>query len=440
MRPWILSTACLSYAFLLMSLFIGVPSFTHAEGSWTELPKATPYDLVKVTFLDNLHGWVVGKHGTIMKTTDGGLHWDLQQSNSTSDLVDIFLLDEQRGWALESVRYEDTSTWYGTTILRTTDGGSTWTRDVPLGIGKYYNRIAFADSARGWLCGAYGDLLLTTNGGAEWLPASVDSGFRIFWPMLNIRFFSRNYGYVMGGTWDLIGLLWKTTDGGQEWTVHDVSPEPVYDLHFQDSLHIVGMVGDLDYGVSTIRTSDGGEHWSYRFLGMLGLPTALSFRTPAEGWAPLGFAGTLLFTQDSGDTWTTIATPRGTPVCDLVFTDSVTGFAVGDSGIVLKYVSPSTGIGTISEPPVPSAPILAEAYPNPWNSSTIISYALESTAFIRLTIYDVLGREVLRPVEGRESPGDHRVVVNGEGLATGAYFYALEVDGQVTTKRFVLLR
>jgi hypothetical protein len=255
--------------------------------------------------------------------------------------------------------------------------------------------------------------------------------------MLNIRFFSRNYGFVMGGTWDLIGLLWKTTDGGQQWTVHDVSPEPVYDLHFLDSLRIVGMVGDLDYGVSTIRTSDGGEHWSYRFLGMIGLPTAVSFRTAAEGWAPLGFAGTLLVTQDSGDTWSTVPTPRGIAVCDLAFTDSTTGFAVGDSGLILKYFPVTSGVEPLR---APAAAVLAEAYPNPWNSSTVISYSLESSAFARLTIYDILGREVLRAVDEQQTPGDHRVVVSGEGLATGTYLYALEVDGQITTRRFVLLR
>jgi photosystem II stability/assembly factor-like uncharacterized protein len=393
-----------------------------------------------VHFLDNLQGWVTGTQGTIMKTTDGGVHWSHQAPGSSADIVDLCMLDAERGWALESVRYEDTATWYGTTVLRTTNGGETWTRDQPPGRGKYYNRILFVDSLRGWLCGAYGDLLWTTDGGTAWVPASVDSGFRFFWPMYNIRFYSPMVGFVMGGTWDLIGLLWKTTDGGSSWAVQDVSPEPVYDLHFQDSLRMVGIVGDLDYGASVIRTTDGGVHWTYRFLGMLGLPTALSFRTSAEGWAPLGFAGELLLTEDGGDTWSTIATPRHTAVYDLVFTDSSNGFAVGDSGMILAYSPGTTGIVGTGELPNSPRVSLAEAYPDPWNAATNISYVLERAAFVRITVYDILGREVRRPVEDYQSPGGHRVMVTGEGLATGSYFYALEVDGNITVKRFLLLR
>jgi photosystem II stability/assembly factor-like uncharacterized protein len=410
-------------------------------GSWRELEPATTANLTCARFLDNMHGWVAGTQGTIMKTTDGGLHWNHQQSGASAEIVDLFMMDAQRGWALESKRFEDTSTWYGTTILRTTNGGSTWTSDPPLGIGKYYHRILFADSARGWLCGAYGDLLLTTDGGADWVPASVDSGFRFFWPMYNIRFYSESLGYVMGGTWDLVGLLWKTTDGGHAWSVRQVSPEPVYDLHFQDSLRMVGIVGDLDYGASIIRTTDGGEHWSYRFLGILGLPTALSFRTHTEGWAPLGFAGAFLYTMDGGETWSTQATPHLTAVYDLVFTDSMTGFAVGDSGMILKYIPGTTAIGGQREPTAAGVHSQAvEAYPNPWNSTTIVSYTIETPALVRLVVYDVLGREVLRPLEERQSAGIHRVSVHGDGLATGAYYYTLEVDGRLTVQRFIHLR
>jgi photosystem II stability/assembly factor-like uncharacterized protein len=428
------------FTLLPAGLLTGGPLQASTGNAWRELERPTPHDLTRLCFLDNLNGWLAGKQGTIIRTTDGGLHWQSQVSNFTSDIVDIFMLDSERGWALGAIRFEDTSTWYGTRILKTTNGGSTWALEPPLGIGKYYNRVLFADSAKGWLCGGYGDLLLTTNGGENWTPADVDSGFRLFWPLLNMRFYSRDVGFAMGGTWDLIGLLWKTTDGGHRWTVHDVSPEPVYDLHFQDSLHILGMVGDLDYGVSIIRTSDGGEHWSYRFLGMMGLPTAIAFRTPAEGWVPLGFPGELLNTTDSGETWNRFTTPRGIPVYDLVFTDSVTGFAVGDSGMVLKYFPTSSDVEGSRLLAAAGRSILGDAYPNPWNSATVISYSLAEEAFIRLKVYDVLGQEVVDPVEERQLAGSHSVVVHGDGLASGIYFYSLEVDGNVTTKRFVLLR
>ncbi len=424
-----------------LAILTEVPSVVAGgSGVWTPLVRTTQESLTRVQFHDTHNGWVAGKGGTILRTTDGGAQWVRQQPNTRAEIADLFMLDFRNGWALGSVRYDDSVSWYGTQILKTTNGGDTWEFGTPPGLGKYYNRVVFADTLLGWLCGAYGDLLRTTDGGISWTPADVDSGFRWFWPMLNMRFQSREVGYAMGGTWDLIGLLWKTTDGGSQWHVQQVSPEPVYDLHFLDSLNILGIVGDLDYGVSMIRTTDGGAGWSYRFLGPPGLPTALGFRTPREGWAALGFPGTFLTTTDAGESWSTVPTPGNVPVYDLVFVDSATGYAVGDSGTILRYGLPSTEVGEGKSSHPASHTILRPAYPNPWNSSTTVIYTLGSDANIVLSLYSILGEEVARPDEGRRQAGTHRVTIPGNGLPSGSYVLALNVNGAVTTTRCVLLR
>ncbi len=57
-----------------------------------------------------------------------------------------------------------------------------------------------------------------------------------------------------------------------------------------------------------------------------------------------------------------------------------------------------------------------------------------------LTVYDVRGSRLAVLVDARETPGTHHVTFDGSGLASGTYFYRLETDGAVLTKRLVILR
>jgi photosystem II stability/assembly factor-like uncharacterized protein len=434
--PW--TKSILLWLVVFAALAAGTETST--GGAWTALGRPVSSMLTRLHFLDNRNGWISGHAGTILRTTDGGEHWELQETGLTAEIVDVFMLDAQRGWALGSIRYDDTVSWYGTKVLTTTNGGTNWIDEPPPGAGRYYTRVFFADSLHGWLCGAYGDLLMSSDGGIQWHEAAIDSGPRWFWPLLNLKFFSRQTGYAMGGTWDLAGLLWKTTDGGSNWMARQVSPEPVYDLHFLDSLHILGIVGDLDYGVSMINTSDGGTTWNYRFLGMPGLPTALSFRTEYEGWAALGFPGTMLTTTDAGESWTTVPTPGGIPVYDLVFTDSSTGFAVGDSGVILKYAATTLAAGEPMASERPEQPVLGPAYPDPWNASTRFTYTLPRQEWVRLTLVNLLGEEVLHLVDGASEAGVHTVSVDGNDLPSGLYFCVLQAGAMTAVRKSLLVR
>ena len=63
--------------------------------------------------------------------------------------------------------------------------------------------------------------------------------------------------------------------------------------------------------------------------------------------------------------------------------------------------------------------------PNPFNPTTTITFALKDRSFARLSVYDVLGREVATLVNGELSAGNHSVVFKTEGLASGVYLYRL---------------
>jgi hypothetical protein len=97
-----------------------------------------------------------------------------------------------------------------------------------------------------------------------------------------------------------------------------------------------------------------------------------------------------------------------------------------------------TSIGTHAQPP--SGFVLYQSYPNPFNPTTTIRFNLFTSQHVSLKIFNVLGQEVVTLVDDVRSAGDHRIEFNATGLASGVYYYRLQVDELSQTKRLVLLR
>ena len=89
---------------------------------------------------------------------------------------------------------------------------------------------------------------------------------------------------------------------------------------------------------------------------------------------------------------------------------------------------------------VPDEYSLKQNYPNPFNPKTIISYTLPKSAFVVLTIYDILGRELQIPVNEKQSAGTYNFVWDGTGLPSGVYFYKIKTGSFEQTKKMVLLK
>lgn len=78
--------------------------------------------------------------------------------------------------------------------------------------------------------------------------------------------------------------------------------------------------------------------------------------------------------------------------------------------------------------------------PNPFNSSTALSYELRAVSQVRLTVWDTTGRLVATLVDGVESPGIHSVQFDGSGLASGIYFLRLQAADYRAAQKIVLLK
>jgi hypothetical protein len=88
--------------------------------------------------------------------------------------------------------------------------------------------------------------------------------------------------------------------------------------------------------------------------------------------------------------------------------------------------------------------LLYQNYPNPFNPSTTITYVLRRQSNVRLSVFDVTGKEIDCLLEGEQFPGTYSVVWNtnirrgGEALASGIYVYTLTVDREVSTQKSLL--
>jgi 3',5'-cyclic AMP phosphodiesterase CpdA len=83
---------------------------------------------------------------------------------------------------------------------------------------------------------------------------------------------------------------------------------------------------------------------------------------------------------------------------------------------------------------------LSQNYPNPFNPSTAIRYDLPKAGFVKLTVFDALGREVESLVNEKQSAGTYEVTFSGMNYPSGVYFYRLQSGDYTDTKRLLLLK
>ncbi len=106
---------------------------------------------------------------------------------------------------------------------------------------------------------------------------------------------------------------------------------------------------------------------------------------------------------------------------------------------IAAVLSVATGVeDNISE--IPSNYVLYQNYPNPFNPSTKIRYSLPQTAHVKLTLYNVLGVQILTLVDSEQSVGNHEIELNGNNLASGVYFIKLNAGNYSITKKIMLMK
>jgi hypothetical protein len=103
----------------------------------------------------------------------------------------------------------------------------------------------------------------------------------------------------------------------------------------------------------------------------------------------------------------------------------------------LRFSSTSAGE---SGGPVPSATALMQNYPNPFNPSSDIRYQISAYGHVRISVFDLLGREVALLVDEQKPPGTYSVRFTASGLSSGVYFYRMQAGNFAEVKRLMFLR
>lgn len=98
-----------------------------------------------------------------------------------------------------------------------------------------------------------------------------------------------------------------------------------------------------------------------------------------------------------------------------------------------------TGVNNVSNE-LPNEFVLGQNFPNPFNPVTTIQFRVPVKSVVKITVYDVNGKEVGILENGEFEAGNYTVNWDASAFPSGVYFYKLETDGFISTKRMVLLK
>jgi photosystem II stability/assembly factor-like uncharacterized protein len=287
----------------------GIYSSTDSAKNWylnSDIPQK-PW-LTSVDFITNQKGFACGDAGKLMVTIDGGDTWtdiSLPGNAASRNYKSVYFVSESIGFLAGGNRSNDSIQ----TILKTTDGGSTWSilKDQP---GSWLRSVFFVSDQNGFAVGDRGTLLKTVNGGTSWnqvtLPNSVKNR-----QLNSITFTNSQTGYIAGG------------------------------YPANDSIQTI------------LKTIDGGTTWSVQLDAVKSMLNDICFINPDTGYA-VGDDGTVLHTVNAGNSWEKENIPEGINdsrhLWAVSFHDRYFGAAVGAYGKVLVFTD---SIPVIPPPPPP---------------------------------------------------------------------------------------
>lgn len=404
--------------------------------AWTSQESGTTATLNAIQFLDAQNGYAVGASGTVLRTTDGGSSWSDVSIDTAYPIQDLSMISGIAGWVVAGD--PDASEVSGA-VWRTTDAGANWTQETLTSTRARFG-VSFPSAATGWACGARNgaiDIQATTDGGSTWTEQSSASVFgwtygidavspALAWSC-GVVFFPAASGFVV-----------HTTDGGTSWSAQPTGTVPfLYGIDF-----VSPTVGFCAGEQGTIlATTDGGSSWTAQTSGTVANLADVSFSGPSDGVA-CGSGGTILATSDGGATWTLEETPTGVGLNGIFILDSGNAWAVGEDGTILRR-------GGTTDVPARLAGrgvALLQCSPNPFGFHTTVSYQLPGSGYVSLSVYDPAGHRVALLAEEAQTAGEHLVRwdgANAEGhaLPSGIYYLRLRrEEGAPATLPLVLTR
>jgi len=223
--------------------------------SWVHTNHPQVRRFIKVFFLDENIGFVVGSNAIFLKTTDGGDNWIEKDTGAeTAYYEEVYFLNEQVGFiydlfgglfkttdggenwtsipspTITIIKFIDDNIGYGTrrggVFAKTTNGGEDW-EELHSQLSFYYIYDMHLVDAQTIILASYGGIYKSTDGGVTWV-AKLNPEDEV----LALSFVSDTKGYAMGK----MSRIYKTTDAGETWTNTNLLPDYYLDFNFNKFL------------------------------------------------------------------------------------------------------------------------------------------------------------------------------------------------------------
>ncbi len=410
---------------------------TNGGVNWTQISDEHP-SVSTIYFPSPSMGYAAGLSGpfpshvlNVYKTTDAGDNWNVIYADSSFSPSNAFL---------NSIYFIDDMTGYiaGSKLLKTTDGGVHWD-DLNTGTSSIIQNVFFVNNSLGFA--AHGDgAIKTTDGGNTWNPLNM---MNMDFDKKYVYFADENLGFISGDS-----VLYRTTDGGDTWKKLSVGTNNE-DLNSKVTF-INSSTGFFGKKGQVFKTTDKGDTWTDAAIDNHTVPQQIQFISDSIGYFistsdTFGIHSHILYkTTDGGNSWFDLTNELpSTGIFSLFFTDENTGYLAGKTGI-LKTTSGGEGIVTSVQQEdnvsIPSDFKLYQNYPNPFNPSTTIKFAIPKESYTKLEIFNILGEKVTTLVSEMLSPGAYKYKWDAGRYSSGVYFYRIIADSFIQTKKLLLVK
>jgi hypothetical protein len=419
-------SVCLALAIVLVCPFASAQWVPTSQG----LADSTWYSCLAVSGM-NLFA---GNLGGVFRSTDEGTSWTAVNDGLTDTAVMVLAVS-------------GTNLFAGTrsAVYRSTNDGASWTLDTT-GMGICFV-ASIAVSGANVFVGTYGGVFLSTNNGNSWSAINAGLPYGPMGPIVvgalavdGTNLFAGSSGHGLKAYHEPGRGVFLSTDYGTNWTAvnNGLTDTSVSALATSGTNLVAGTSHwGWDNGGSVFLSTNSGTSWT-----QASLPNCWVKSFAISG--PNLFAGTgrgVFLSTNDGTSWTQVNTGLTDTNVIALAASGTNLFAGGTfSGVWRRPLSQMITSAESFVSGLPSWYSLEQNYPNPFNPSTTIKYELPKSSEVRLSVFDMLGREVSVLVNDRREAGVHEVKFDGSNLASGVYIYRLQAGNFVQSKRFILLK
>jgi len=362
----------------------------------------------------------------VFRSADNGMNWQSVNTGLTDLNIRALVM---RGTTLFAGARDSG-------VFRSNDSGASWLA-VNTGISSMNIQALAVNDTYLFAGTSGGGVSRSPDNGTNWLEVNkLEDGTDLHFK--NIYAFAVSQGYVIIGTWG--GSAFRTADNGMNWyLVTNGLADPrenqiPYSFAVGDTFIFSGTQGG-----GVFRAKDSAGVW---FPVNAGLPDSACVTALALYRDSL-FAATqkgVYRSTDNGGNWV----PDNNGLTDtVVYSFAVCGtyLFAGTRNGVWKY--PLSAVPTEGEEnPVdlPSAFVLQQNSPNPFNATTLIRYKIPVTGFVSLIVYDTRGKIIASVVDEIKIRGAYSARFNASMLANGIYLCRLQAGGVVKSRTMLRVR